>query len=499
MMERLLGASTVSFALSLLCSELDVTGIGPSVLAEAAKALSFAVEHPMALQQLLFRANAVPALLVDMLLYPSTACVAAKVVIEWRQGGGLDSDRILAREAQTKAFALQDALSLLAHHLAQRTLDLEDCASLVTWCYAGGTGRGRAVADARGPIGRQLLGMVAGAGEEVQSAVLQHLVDQVAYEDHLPRARFVAALDAMGRLSSARSINVSALVVLYGKFARDLHLDWTDADRLSPELAARLIAIELGQSASERNALLIPFDSAKLLAAVGDEAKLSLHSAIARTMRVHVRLLARAVAGWPDGNVPAELAEALRFLVSRNSMEHAEKGRIGALTGRYSPGIVLAQEEGSPAQDLAAAWRRLDGSSQESLLHALAQSDDPVLLAELCQHLPSAAMTALQARLRQLRPGEASRLWTWTELQHRIGSLLAAGECGLARAHLDEAVQDLERAPPQFRLGLFGLELQLLLKEKNWTALDAAAVPSNLDVSSTRQAQDQLDFYKATS
>ncbi|SCC90963.1 conserved hypothetical protein [Thiomonas sp. X19] len=499
MMERLISPSTVSFALSLLCAELDTTGIGLGISAKAGTVLSFAAGHPMALQQLLFRVKAVPSLLVDMLLHPLVACLAARLVIEWRQGGGPDSDRNLAREAQTKTFAVQDALSLLAYHLVGRTLDLDECASLVTWCYADGSGRGRAVADARRPIGRQLLGLVAREKEEVQSVVLQHLVEQAAYENNVPRAHFAGVLDGLGCLPNARAADASAIVALYTKFARDLNLDWTDAGSLSPELAARLVATAFAQAAPERDALLVPFDSARLLREVPDEDKLSQRSTIARTLREHVRLLARAMAGWPNGAVPAELADALQALVSRSAIEHAEKGRIGALTDRYSPSLFLAREEGSPAQDLAAAWRRLDGTHQEAMLQAVAQSDDPVLLAELCQHLPAAAKTGIQARLWQLKPGEASTLWTWPELQHRIECLLAAGEYGLAREHLDETAQDLGRAPSQFRLGLFSLGLRLFLKEKNWTAVDGANVPAALDVSTTGQAQDQLDFYKATS
>jgi hypothetical protein len=485
--------------LSLLCAELDTTGIGPGISAEAAMVLSFAAGHPMALQQLLFRVKAEPALLVDMLLHPLVACLAARLVIEWRQEGERGNDRILGREAQTKAFAVQDALSLLAYHLDKSTLDLEECAALVTWCYGDDSGRRRAAADARRPIGRQLLRMVAGEKEEVQTAVLQHLIDQAAYENNVPRAQFAGVLDGLGCLPSARRTNAFAIVALYTKFARDLHLDWTDASSLSAELAARLIATAFVQAAPERDALLIPLDSAELLRQAREEEEPSLRSTIAHTLREHVRLLARAVAGWPDGAVPTELADAFQALVSRSAIEHAEKGRVGALTDRYSPNRFLAREEGSPAQDLAAAWRRLDGTDQEAMLQALAQSDDPVLLAELCQHLPAAAKTGIQARLRQLKPGEASTPWTWPEVQHRIESLLVAGEHELAREHLDELAQDLERAPPQFRLGLFSLGLRLFLKEKNWSALDGATVPSNLDALTTQQAQDQLEFYKATS
>ena len=498
MMERL-SANTVSFAFGLLCSELEKTDIGPGIRAAVATVLSFATDHPMALQQFLFRVNAVPALLVDMLMHELTVSLAAKLVIEWRPESGRDSDRNVSRDAQTKAFAVQDALSLLAYHLDEGRLDLEECASLVTWCYGGGAGSGRAVADSRRPVGRQLLGMVARENEELQSEVLQHLVDQATYEDNVPRARFAGVLDGLQCLSNAPGADVFPIVALYSKFARDLHLEWTDASSLSAELAARLVAAAFAQGSSDRDALLVPFDSSKLLRETSDDERPSLRSSIAQTLRGHVRLLARAVAGWPDGAVPTELSDAFQALILRSVIEHAEKGRVGALTDRYSPSRFFAREDGSPAQDLTAAWRRLDGSHQEAMLQALAQSDDPVLLAELCQHLPAAAKPGIQARLRQLKPGEASALWTWPELQHRIESLLVAGEFELAREHLDEAEQDLDRAPPQFRLGLFGLGLQLLLKEKNWTALDGAVVPLALDVPTTRQAEDQLDFYKATS
>ncbi|WP_353558230.1 hypothetical protein [Paraburkholderia terrae] len=494
-----LGASTVSFAFGLLCSELEKTDIGPGIPDAAMKVISFAADHPMALQQFLFRVDAMPALLVDMLMHQRAACLAAKLAVAWQPKSGRPSDRNVSREAQTKAFAVQDALSLLAHQLDKGTLDDEECASLVTWCYGGGTGSMRAVADSRRLVGRQLIEMVANEKEEYQHAVLKHLVDQAAYEDNVPRVCFAGVLAGLDSRFNASGVDAFPIVALYLKFARDMHLEWTDASGLPAELAARLVATGFAQPASDRDALLVPFDTAKLLRETTEDERPSLRSSIAHTLREHVRLLARAVAGWRHGDVPAELCDALQALVSRSVIEHAEKGRVGALTDRYSPGRFFGREDGSPAKDLASAWRRLDDSRKAAMLQAFAQSDDPVLLAQLCQHLPAAAKPSIQARLRQLKPGEASTLWTWPEVQHRIESLLAAEEYGLAREHLDESQQDLDRAPPQFRLGLFGLGLHLLLKEKNWSALDGATVPSALDMATTRQAQDQVDFYRATS
>lgn len=493
------GASTVSFAFGLLCSELEKTDIEPSITVVAAMTLSFAVDHPMALQQLLFRVDVVPSLLVDMLMHQNTACLAVKLVVEWRSELGRDSDRIVSREAQTKAFAVQDALSFVAYHLQEETLNLQEYASLITWCYDSGASSRRPVADSRKSIGRQLLGMVASQNEKLKSAVFQHLVSQMAYEDNVPRACFAAVLDGLNCFGGIPGSDAHPIITLYSKFARDLHLDWTDVPSLSAEQAGRLVATAFALPASERDAMIIPFDSVNLLREIPDDDKQSLHYLIAQTLRGHVRLLARAVAGWPDAALPVELCDVFQSLISRSVIEHAEKGRIGALTDRYSPNRLLGLEEGSPAQDLAAAWRRLDDGHQEAILLALTQSDDPVLLAQLCQHLPAAAKRGIQSRLRQLKPGEASAFWTWPELHNRIESLLLAGEYELAREHLKEVEQSLDRAPQEFRLGLFSLGLQLLLKEQNWISLDGAVVPSALNEFMTRQAQDQLDFYRATS
>lgn len=498
MMYRL-GESTVSFAFYLLCSELEMTDIGPNITDVATTVLSFTADFPMALQQFLFRVDAVPGLLVDMLMHQRAACLAARLAIEWRSELGWNSDHDMDREAQTKAFAVQDALSLLAYHLHESTLDLEEYASLVTWCYASSAGSKRPVADSRRHIGRKLLGMVARDKDEIQSVVLQHLIEQMTYEDNIPRACFAGVLDGLNCLSGVPIDDALPIVALYSKFARNLHLEWTDAPNLSAELAARLVATAFAQATSDRDALLVPFDSAKLLREASEDERLSLHSSIAKTLRVHVRMLARAVAGWQDGSVPTELCDAFQALISRSAIEHTEKWRVGALTDRYSPSIFLALEEGSPAQDLAAAWRRLDSSHKEGMLQALTQSDDPVLLAELYQCLPAAAKLTVQTRLQQLNPREASTPWTWPELQHRIQSLLHAGEYGLAREHFEKAQPNLNHAPQQFQLVFFNLGLQLLLKEKNWTALDGAVVPAALDMVTTRQAQDQLDFYRATS
>lgn len=128
MMDRLIthrhDLNMVSFAFGLLCSELENTDTGPNVVTASEALLSFAANHPMALMTLRMRIEAISVLLVDMLLFRPTACLAAQWTIMW-QTGGRNSERSQSREAQIKTFAVQDALSCIAYHVKAGLLSLE--------------------------------------------------------------------------------------------------------------------------------------------------------------------------------------------------------------------------------------------------------------------------------------------------------------------------------------------------------------------------------------
>ena len=498
--ERLSAAST-SFAFDLLLSELERTDLSSDVAASASDLLGFVADHPMALKVLMFRIRAAPRLLADMLMQPQTACLAVRLVMEWRATGGV-WDRALneLREEQTKAFAVQDSLSVLVHHLNAKRADFEELASLVTWCYAEGLGSTKGgTAESKRQTGRILLVAVGDLPNEVQVPFLRHLVAQAAMDLHVRFALFGAVVDALACFSHASSTEAAPIVALYSEFARANQLDRTDVASMSPAMAARLVATALAQADRARDAFLIPLDVASKLRAAPSEERPLVQASMAHMLRLHVRMVARAVAGWADEQIPAAVAEALQKLVLRTSTEHAEKGRVGALTDRYQATRLFMNEHGSPAEDIANAWRRLNSEQQRAMLDTLQEADDPVLLAELCVHLPEAAKTSMRIRLRRLIPDDAATPWTWTELQHRISAVLDAGEYALARLYLEEGGRDSERAPMSFRLAHFGLGLRLLMKEQAWPALDAAEVPTTFQGQLKGQAQEQLQFYRATS
>lgn len=498
-MERLETHST-SFAFNVLLSELRETDISSSVLDSSARLMQFVCEHPMALESLLLTMQATPKLLADLLIQPKTVCIAARLIFEWQQPPGIDRWRCEERDAQTKFFAEQDALSMLAHHISQDAVSLEEVAALITWCYSSGLAIARSNSERMCSIGKQVLTIVSERPAEVQTALLQRLVEQAPRNLHVKFALFRAVLEGLDLLQSAAPETAAPIVSLYSTFARELQLDRTDVASLSPDLAACLIRLALNGSAEACTEILMPFDIRAWLDAAASEEREFTRTAIAHTLRQHVRLIARAVAGWSDNPIPSELSDALQTLVSRTSIEHAERDRIGALTDRFTAMRFLGREQGSPAEDITAAWSRLDETNRQALLRSLEETDDPVLLANLCRHLPTAAKAGIQSRLARLTPDNAAMAWTWTELENRVSALMSAEEYGLARQYLDrDKDMEVERAPAAYRLARFELELQLLIKEQDWTNLDAITVPATWNEIERKQGTEKLEFYQATS
>lgn len=490
---------SVNFAFTLLRSELEATDFGHDIILKNSKFLEFTTSHPMALFIHTLRIKANPLLLVDMLMDCRTVCMTTKIIIDWQIGLGQHSNRIKGREIQTKEFVIEDALSFVDYHLGSGKLELQDYTSLITWCYIDKASNKHSLKNSKEPIGRKLIGLLNKQNEDVKFSVLKHMLDQSAYQTNIPQACFAAVLDVLNFQPELSGSECQPIITLYSKFAQEQNLDWTDAADLTPLQSMRLVMTAFAQNPPERDALLSPFNSPEILKAATVDDKLSVRSSIGKTLRVHVRLLARAVSKWPENTIPKELSNALKTLTSLSIIEHDEKGKIGALTDRYRPTIFMVTEKGSPASDLADAYQKLDSNDQKELLQIFIQSDDPVFLSELSQHLSYSEKEQIDERLQQLKPSEAFTPWTWTEIQHRMESLLTVGQVSLAQEYLSDIKPDLPQAPPQFRLGLFSVELQILMKEKNWSSLDSINIPLELTGASAHQAQNQLDFYRATS
>ena len=98
----------------------------------------------------------------------------------------------------------------------------------------------------------------------------------------------------------------------------------------------------------------------------------------ARSLRTHIRILCRAVAGLEDSR-PKELMEALTKIVRVGAVTHDEKGRVGAFSARFETDPYRGQHDRPISVDLAAALTALGGKEREELLLAILDIDEPII------------------------------------------------------------------------------------------------------------------------
>ncbi|HHA2535523.1 TPA: hypothetical protein ACOEBE_003202 [Stenotrophomonas maltophilia] len=499
LMRQLQEPSSVGCAFSLLFSEMEKTAGGIRIEGTVKSVMNLVAERPLAMQHLVFKVHSAPMLLVDMLLSERTTALATKIIVRWRNPEGRQTGHRAVRDGQARTFAIQDALSILAFQLQFGLLDHLELASLITWAYASRSHSSQEDSQPTEPVGKALLELLAGAPDDDQSIVLRHLMDQAGGEGAMPRACFAGVLEAAEILPAAGHVELAPVAALYARFARDVALDRTDVAELPESLSARLIQIDSSESTSAEDSVLQPFDPGVIAREAFMKGDHRTQYCLSKALRIHVQVLARAVAGWPDERVPQALSNALLQMMERGVTEDSGEGRVAALTERYAPTFGSGKEPGSPARDLAKAWRRLDASQQDKFLEVMVGSDDPSLLAEFSKELPYKAKEVVRTRLQELGPENASDAWTWPEMIRRIDRLLDAGEFVVAREHLDEVEKLTDRAQPEIKFDLFGLRLRLLLSEKSWVDIDELVIPPALGDGLKIEAEQALAFTRATS
>ncbi|MEN5208091.1 hypothetical protein ABE493_08215 [Stenotrophomonas terrae] len=497
-MDQLLQSSSIGFAFGLLCSEIEHTSGGTRIEASIKAVMDLVADHPIAMQHLIFKVHNAPVLLVDMLLSERTAAWAVRVIMQYPNFGGRLAEYRAVSDTQMKSFAIRDSLSILAHQFQSGRADLLELASLITWCYSACSQVSQEDSERIELIGRELLGMMASGAENDQSLVLQHLMGQARGDWNPSKACFKVLLDAARILPVSSHLDLSPVVSLYVRICRDLKLDRTDASWLPATFCASLVEIGLSSSSSGES-LLRPVDARGIAHRAYSKHDHAVQYSLAKTLRTHVQLLARAISGWPSSSVPKVVVDALLELISTSVIQHGEKGCVPALTDRYAPDRIFRKEQTSPAQDLTQAWRALRPRQQQAMLRAIAESDDPAFLAEICVMLPNKKRGPVRTKLRSMGPTTAASVWTWSEMERRISLLLDADERDVARQHLN-AIESLSlKAPIEVKRNIFDLRLRLLFKERDWPKLDKLSLPESLDPKFARQAEDSLLFWRATS
>ena len=293
--------------LSVLLNEIQDATFDPKLL--ASRLMEFVVERPVLLQQLVWRVRQAPVLLADMLMVPATCTLACSVIASWEfHSGGWNRDFQAQANHTTEMFAFEDAIALLGGHLDAEGVPAIELAALYRYIYElASNPRTSSRCIAMLSLLRQEL---TAAATSIQDAVFAALVASAsAGIDKM--IGFCAALDYVSDGGGVERIDPSEIVSLYLDVLL-LQNERSGLAQLGLPAAQSFVSLALRCEENLRNRFLGAVDVRTWLQSepTSPDEQFSFRDLVARRIRLHVRLLSRAMAGWPT-EVPNELVDEL--------------------------------------------------------------------------------------------------------------------------------------------------------------------------------------------
>jgi hypothetical protein len=439
--------------------------------------------------------------IADMLLLGSSTVLTCLLLWQWSLPGDALAGNELKDSSETlKEEAFLDATEVLRCLVDKDEVQVTEVAALIRAIFGDGIAR-------------------TGSSEESRERMRQTLVQALS---ELRRPKLISILEAAtqaglggpadgmftGLLSlvhasgDVNGINGAPFVIAYRNALAtgDFRLS---ARQMDKGLSMSLYNLARQAAAARISIFFDPLNLASRFAtASGDpdsiEALQTLDS-IKRSIRVHVRVLCRIVAGLETA-VPQDLLGALVSAVRSGSANRVDRKQVDAFAAGFDADRLGKDGDRPISADLGEALTALSDEQRQQLLAAILMIEEPATLAQLLSFVPSALHAAIRERIRILTPGYSSSLLMLTEEQTRIEQLLNAGVTDVAALFLDEEnkLETLGKVPGR-SLQRLRFRLRLLLQTERWDELDNLAVPSDISDSDKAAAQDALDFYRGLS
>jgi hypothetical protein len=487
----LLGDSA-SNLLAMLLNELQEAPFDPRRLAP--RLMGLVVQRPAYLQQLVLRAQRSPALLADMLMAPATCPLACSLIASWEaRGSGWNRDFQAAANQATALLAFEDAIALLRGHLDDGNVSADELAALYLHLYQLATDPRQ---SSRHYSQLTLLRELAGASPSLQDSVVAALLTRAQANDS-PLDAFCASLDLASEGGCADRIDATTVVSTYADvlIPRGQSLS---VRQMEVTHAQTLVALAFKNDAT-RNRLIAAVDVASWLG-VGPPLPQETHTykhLLARRVRLQIRVLSRAIAGWPTA-LPDPLVEALARTLHVGATDQPQLERIDAFLLDLSLGMNWATQERPIAFDLAAALRRVEGLSLQRLITELCQVREPAVLAGIVANTPSAVNQQIKAHLLTLTPKTSSEVIMLPALQVRVEALLSAQLPDLAEVFVAAEREAIPgRVVPNRAITTLRSSLLALYIRENWSAIATFVLPESIPNVDKHEAQDALMFYRA--
>lgn len=461
----------------LLLDDVDAADHSPAPHPMAVQIIDLAINRAELFIDLLFQVRAKPRLLADLLLHPPSAALACLLIAQWRSPTGAWDRPLAERDFKvSQAEAFTDAAAILAEHLGAGRISAAEAAALLNWFH-----------ERSGP---GYLDDVAGADlqlsavrREIATCPPSVLLEMVASLDGpdlrrgLGTSEFATFLDltSLGGIEDAVDaetvVNAYSKSVAAGEYSLSAH-------RVGVAAAAALARLA-GRSDTLRARFLNPFQVRdRLAAAAPEDNEFTLADSIGRSIRTHIRILCRAIAGEP-ADVPADLFNALVAAVRAGALEHKEKGRVAAFAPRFEERITGPAPDQPLANDLIVALAAVDHARQGTLVRAILETDEPLILAQLLPKSPPSLRSEIEQRIDALAPTDAGAIRSLPEMQARINELLAAGAANAAASYM-AAELDLKTwgKPSGRELVRFQNQLRLAFVRQDWSAIAATPDPA---------------------
>ena len=439
--------------------------------------------------------------IADMLLLGSSTVLTCLVLWQWSlPGDALAGNELKDSSERLKEEAFLDATEVLRYLVDNDEVEVTEVAALIRVIFGdeiartGSSGESsermrQTLVQALSEIGRsKLISILEGAAQtglggpaDGMFTGLLSLVDVSGDVNGISGVPFVTAYGhavATGDFRlSARQMDKGQSVSLYNlaRQAGVAHIS-NFFDPLS--LATRFATVSAGPNSVEA---LQTLDSIK------------------RSIRVHVRVLCRIIAGL-DTEVPQDLVATLASAVRSGSSSRVDRKQVDAFAAGFDADRPGKDRDRPISADLGEALTALSDEQRQQLLTAILMIEEPATLAQLLSYVPSVLHSAIRERIKVLTPGYSSNLLMLTEEQTRIEHLLNAGVTDIAALFLgkENELETLGKVPGR-SLQRLRFRLRLLLQTERWDELDNLPVPDDISDAEKASAQDALEFYRGLS
>lgn len=482
----------------ILLADVERTDIAPAPNPLFDKVMTVLEERPEPLFLFLLFLQNRPVLLADLLLRPSTSAWACLLIWRWQiRRDAWENNTLREDDDRNKSAVFADAVSVLRYQLDEKGAPPAEAAGLLAQVFQ----YERAIPDTSTEISEAMRQTLLEALRQGQAESI-HEILKVLFASMNAEGPGTGTFD--GALSLVEASHMTALVApvpLVSAYIASMTRDdyGLSAHQITASQAGVLYDLAARAGAEIEARFLDPLEVSKRLSVRSepDANPFMIADAVAKTLRVHTRILCRAIVAQSD-QVPDVLVNALVSTVETGAINRAERNQVDAFSAHYETDFPAKQQDKPISADLGDALTKLVGVQRDNLLHAVLQIEEPMVLARLLFFTPAELRGRLQQRVMQLTPEKATGLYMFSAAQMRIDQLLDAEFSDAAAAFLGVQfrAEYLWKIPGQ---GIHRLrqQLRLHLLRQEWAQIQLFAMPDDVPDQEKQAVQETIEFFRA--